>query len=672
MPAAQTGQALPANVMSLPDTHQCLECNAQKFAYESAHFCCGGGAVKLPFNEYPQQLMRLFTSQDEEALHFQRYARLYNNLFAFSSLGGNFDAQTQKGIYVFKLHGQIYHHVPNLLPNDAKPKYLQLYFYDAQHESENRAGCFQELRQSIIDILMQITQINPSARFFRSLRELNIDENTQIIINKNTVLDQRVYNAPTSDEVAVIWTENSSSSESNSPHILVTGKANDSHRIKHYYGCYDPLQYPLLFPYGECGWNQGLLKIPKKHSSTTIQQNEDLITDIQSAEALLEEEARRANQRPPKGEKHVSAREYYCYKLQNRPQNMLLRAGRCLQQYIVDTVILPPTFLGGPRDMKKRYLNAMSLVQKYGKPDLFVTMTCNAAWPEIKQELAHGEIAQNRPDLVARVFRAKLLALKKLIMEQHVFGEVSALIYVVEFQKRGLPHAHFLIILKPAYKLKAPEDFDKFVRAEIPSLHEIHLRKIVLKHMMHGPCGRMNPSCQCMQHPQSMGKCKYGFPKAFSNNTINNSEGYPQYKRVDNDESVVIRKHRLDNRWVIPYNPYLLSLFDCHLNVEVCSTIQAVKYLYKYVYKGHDKIAFNVSQKNQLQALDEIEQYQSGRRVSPCEAAWRIYGFDLFEMHPPVMPLPIHLPNMQTLQIRPYERLESVVLSDKQTRTPLT
>lgn len=183
---------------------------------------------------------------------------------------------------------------------------------------------------------------------------------------------------------------------------------------------------------------------------------------------------------------------------------MLLRAGRCLQQYIVDMyvkientrldffrynqetiradlyqgildtlesgensaanvhrVILPPSFLGGPRDMKKRYLNAMSLVQRYGKPDLFITMTCNVNWPEIKNELAVGEEAQNRPDLVARIFRAKLLALKKHIMEKQVFGDVAAIVYVVEFQKWGLPHAHMLIILKPAFKIKCPTHFDR-------------------------------------------------------------------------------------------------------------------------------------------------------------------------------------------------------------------
>lgn len=100
---------------------------------------------------------------------------------------------------------------------------------------------------------MQITKDNPYARFFRSLREVNVDESTNIIINSNIVPDPRVYNAPTSDEVFVIWPDSVSSSQSSWPHILVTAKSAKSYRIAHFYGCYDPLQYPLLFPRGECG-----------------------------------------------------------------------------------------------------------------------------------------------------------------------------------------------------------------------------------------------------------------------------------------------------------------------------------------------------------------------------------------------------------------------------------
>ncbi|XP_021753739.1 uncharacterized protein LOC110719141 [Chenopodium quinoa] len=232
------------------------------------------------------------------------------------------------------------------------------------------------------------------------------------------------------------------------------------------------------------------------------------------------------------------------------------------------------------------------------------------------------------------------------------------MIYVIEFQKRGLPHAHFLIILKQDYKIKCPADFDKFVCAEIPSANNNHLRKVILKHMMHGPCGHLDLECPCMKHKGSHGRCKYGYPKQFCDEIRNSTNGYPLYRRRDAGETVTIRKTIMDNQWVISYNPYLSSYFDCHLNVEVCSTIEAVKYLYKYAYKGHDKISFSVVQfKDAMLIHDEIQQYQLGCWVSPCEAAWRLFSLDLHEMHPPVLPLLVHLPNSQIIQLRPHEQL---------------
>ncbi|XP_021861966.2 uncharacterized protein [Spinacia oleracea] len=168
------------------------------------------------------------------------------------------------------------------------------------------------------------------------------------------------------------------------------------------------------------------------------------------------------------------------------------------------------------------------------------------------------------------------------------------------------------------------------------------------------------------------GHYKYGYPKKFAAETTNSSDGYPLYKRIDTGESVCIRRVNMDNRSVIPYNPYLLSLFDCHLNVEVCSTIMAVKYLYKYVYKGHDKITFNVVQDGSTAIVDEIQQYQAGRWVSPCEAACRIFGFDMFEMSPSVLPLQIYLPNLHTIQVMPHENLDEIISNDKRSRTQLT
>lgn len=121
--------------------------------------------------------------------------------------------------------------------------------------------------------------------------------------------------------------------------------------------------------------------------------------------------------------------------------------------------------------MRRRYLDAMSLVQRFGKPDIFLTMTCNPSWEEIIKELAPGQSAQDRPDLVARVFKGKLEDLKKLIFKKKFFGEVDAYVYVIEFQKIGLPHAHFFIILK-SQEIKL---LMKFVNIEMSGLY--HLQK---------------------------------------------------------------------------------------------------------------------------------------------------------------------------------------------------
>jgi hypothetical protein len=67
------------------------------------------------------------------------------------------------------------------------------------------------------------------------------------------------------------------------------------------------------------------------------------------------------------------------------------------------------------------------------------------------------------------------------------------------------------------------------------------------------------------------------------------------YRRRDNGNTVTVRGQTLDNRWVVPYNPTLLLEFEAHINVEICSSVRAVKYLYKYVYKGHDRATVEIA-----------------------------------------------------------------------------
>ncbi|KAF7844087.1 ATP-dependent DNA helicase PIF1-like [Senna tora] len=102
--------------------------------------------------------------------------------------------------------------------------------------------------------------------------------------------------------------------------------------------------------------------------------------------------------------------------------------------------------------------------------------------------------------------------------------------HVIEFQKRGLPDAHMLLILGDDDKLNSPDVYDQIVKAEIPlQSDQPELYTSVLKHMIHGLCGTINPRSPCMQK----GKCKRHFPKPFVPYTIQGNDCYPLYRRRD-------------------------------------------------------------------------------------------------------------------------------------------
>ena len=80
----------------------------------------------------------------------------------------------------------------------------------------------------------------------------------------------------------------------------------------------------------------------------------------------------------------------------------------------------------------------MAVVREYGKPDLFITMTASADWPEITESLFPGESSHDRPDVVTRVFEMKSTELIKDLMDGAILGRVLVILAVVEWQKRGM------------------------------------------------------------------------------------------------------------------------------------------------------------------------------------------------------------------------------------------
>jgi len=192
----------------------------------------------------------------------------------------------------------------------------------------------------------------------------------------------------------------------------------------------------------------------------------------------------------------------------------------------------------------------------------------------------------------------KLKAMLKDILKENIFGKVLAYLYIIEFQKCGLPHAHMLFILAQEHKPQTVADYDTFISAKIPNKESNPLTfDTVQRSMMHGPCSVFMPNSPCMKD----GKYSKKYSRNFQENTIENEDGYPIYKHRDNGQTVKVKGIQLDNRWVVPYNPYLTTKYDCHINVEICSSIAAVKYLFKYVYKGHDHATIEIRKNMQKQ-----------------------------------------------------------------------
>lgn len=249
----------------------------------------------------------------------------------------------------------------------------------------------------------------------------------------------------------------------------------DCHRL------YDALQYPLIFWKGQSGYEYNIPQI-----------NPDTADVLHG--------------------KKVSCMNFYAYILMVRDgqSNHILRFRGLMHQFIVDMyakieterlnyisynqntlradqyihlqdamandvyvdpnslgqkIILPSTFVNSPRYLQQYVQDTFAYVRNYGKPDLFITFTCNPKWKEITDELFCGQSSTDRQDIKASVFRLKVEKLMNVLNKGFVLGTTVAFVYSIEWQKRGLPHVHILIWL--LQKLR-PHQIDQLISAEIP------------------------------------------------------------------------------------------------------------------------------------------------------------------------------------------------------------
>lgn len=271
-------------------------------------------------------------------------------------------------------------------------------------------------------------------------------KNLRLVLRCDRESDGRTENLPTANEVAALIPGDFDVGM-NTRDIILESHTGGLHRISELHPAYLPLQYPLLFPYGEDGFRVGI--------------------DI----GFLDKAGRKRL--------HVTIREFFAFRIQERygESPIIPMSGRLYQQFLVDAytmietnrlryiwlnqsklrsetydtikkaiskgkydmskqgrrVIIPSSYTGGTRYLLQHYLDAMTTCKYMGFPDLFLTFTCNPKWPEITRHLQrHNLKPEDRPDLCCRVFKMKLDDLMYQLTKKHVLGVVNAGTLIVD------------------------------------------------------------------------------------------------------------------------------------------------------------------------------------------------------------------------------------------------
>ena len=300
-----------------------------------------------------------------------------------------------------------------------------------------------------------LNENNPFSRIYSSYGNLMEENNFSIKISEKTVGHQ--YRVPTEAEVAIVvpglilLNVDADGIGPVNRVISVRKSDNSLFRISEFNGAFDPLHFPLLFPYGDYGFFYELTMTNGKNLSVCDFYRYSLMDRgrtnlILMGGPLLHEFL------VHQGIKMETARLNYLRSHQSALRTDLYKgytdamfAGNSLND-IGSRVILPSSFMGSPRNMNERYHDSMALVRSFGKPSFFLTITANPKWEEITRELLPNQKPNDRPDLISRVFKLKLNSFVEEL-KGGTLGRFVAYVWVVKFQKRELSHAHLCLIL---------------------------------------------------------------------------------------------------------------------------------------------------------------------------------------------------------------------------------
>ncbi|POS82786.1 hypothetical protein EPUL_003994 [Erysiphe pulchra] len=638
----------------------CSICSAILFAAERVHSssmanpriqtCCNEGQVKInAIPEPPELFKRLLTSEEREAKEFQRKLNLYNRAFAFTSFNYTAGRRLEER---------------GALREGAVPSYAQVYFLDG-NEAVNARSTRLNLNPRIVsELTSMIETTNPFVNFYRtaheSFQDSNLEGEQRVVITPQFRLmredgtDRRRFNLPTVPEFAIFIPYEVDSDRRD---IILYQRRSDGTLTKKFqyihrcYPAYFPLPYVLFYPFGNPGYHWAI-KLASAHQRV-LGDNNTRVSENQTGE---EEEGRRS--------KCVSARLFYRYHLfsridpetQNIKFNTLIQGRRLFQQLCCDMyacvddsilnwhrinqdivradlqfcvidalrsefevqsigrpVILSSSYIGGDRHMVQCYQDPILKVKSIDPGNLDEMAIVRLLYLLL--------LLLTHLDLIAITFKSKLDALLHDVKDRNIFGVCLADLYTIEYQKRGLPHAHILLFLHRDHIPQTAAEIDELVSAHLPT-NDPELAAIIKSQLTHGPCGPGYPNAPYMRD----WKCSKRFPKRWCEHTVVSEDSYPEYARPDTGETWGTGAFQFDNRWVVPYNAYLTKKYVAHINVEVARGVQAIKYIEKYIYKGSDRALLTVDGQ-----YDEIAMTLQGRYISPVQAVWRLMGYTTHE-----------------------------------------
>ncbi|XP_045482766.1 uncharacterized protein LOC123686579 [Harmonia axyridis] len=512
--------------------------------------CCNRGAFTIPaLSACPPTLKDLYVGDGPLASQFRSQIRLINSLFAVASFKTSrpIPERRGQGHWCFTICGQIYHFISGI-PNSQDKEKIQLnqiYFLDVE-EALARRNAFADDRVDPAIMRLMESILRTHNRYIKAYKTMgdeirqrktqNLEvENIIIGMTKKPVINilaaQQNQNwRPGQSDIAAIF-------EGLEPPMKVDlvvyphkpddpDPINRHQELKLLNPLADPMVYPLLFPCGDNGYSTGMKYNIRRGrtagKTVTILQYYRFRLYVRDVFSSIHNGGKLFQQYIVDGwVKHEMSRLWWLRQNQNEfrrtAEETLRRFNQNRQNgHVGRAIILPSGFPGGDRYRQRQYLDAMTVVARFGKPDLFITFTCNPNWPEIKNNLFKHQKWENRPDLICRVFQMKLLEFINDIVRDQLYGVVINNQYVIEFQKRGLPHAHIVVTFHEDDKLKDVEMVERIINAYIPDReNQPLLYQRVADFHLHPPCGRINPEAPCMAD----GKCTKYYPKSFREKT---------------------------------------------------------------------------------------------------------------------------------------------------------